>query len=184
MYWIGSGSGAFNTPTLPAQWNFSVTPPANTTNVNWSLFFGFNSLVTAANRSAAALRLLPTPRTRTTAAGAFQAESTFTGTCSTSPCNVSVTGQNVNTPNGNDFTDYQVLLQVNATWTTATASNMTVSVPANTSIDINPFAAGPPPPPPPPPGVPAPSALVLTILGFGALALSRVFVKHRDREAS
>jgi hypothetical protein len=80
----------------------------------------------------------------------------------------------LNVPNGQAFTNWDASLIVGGNWPEGSVTNMTITVPGATSIDINPGASVTPPPA----SVPAPSALVLMILGFGALALGRVFVKH------
>jgi hypothetical protein len=76
-------------------------------------------------------------------------------------------------PNGATFSSYFVGLTVEADWNNSTPTQLTVNVPADSSIHINVPQA---------PSVPAPSGLVLTILAFGALALARVFVKHRQTD--
>lgn len=186
LVWSGSGSGTFNTDTLPVRWNFSISGP-NLSIPGWIMLFFFNvnpfdenrakSLMAdtqsriarrkrSTDRAAAADSLLCEP------AGPIPGAALTICTCFGPSCVGSQTGTfPVAVPNNSPFQSYTVRLGAAANSIDASAHPLTITVPGSSSIDINvPLLSA----------APAPSALVLTILGFGALALGRVFMKHRN----
>jgi hypothetical protein len=188
LNWIGSGSGIFSTNTLPGAWIFTITTPSNVSLLHWSLGFilstpggGFQASDRKAAIAAWRAQRRNTPRNASPGAtGVYSCGIEFSGftlcRCDGPNCGGTQVANNVplDAPNGATFSSYFVGLTVEADWNNSTPTQLTVNVPADSSIHINVPQA---------PSVPAPSGLVLTILAFGALALARVFVKHRQTDS-
>jgi hypothetical protein len=138
--WTGSGSGTFLSSTQPALWNFTITGPGTSTS-NWTLNFIMNP--------------------------ASPIVTTYMGSVGAGGGTVSTTFAPVNTPAGTNFTNYEVKLQIDTNFTSSTQT-LTVNVPANTSIDINPAA----------PTVPEPASMFLGAVGLAGL-LGAKLVRRR-----
>lgn len=109
LQWAGSGSGSFDSSTLPALWDFTITPPGNMNVTQWRLTFNISDGETIA---------------------------TTTFSCS-SNCSGTISGrdQTINVPS--TLKSWDVELQVNFSWLSSAGGTLTVNVPAAASININ-----------------------------------------------
>lgn len=175
--WTGTGGGAFTSPTLPARWNFTITPPAGVTIQGWHLTFIINGGAPVSENSPGSLAarakaiVFALPGTRTV----FDCVSN----CGTS---VVATDQFINVPNGQAFQNYEVTLEVDVTASSsASARTVAVSVPPGTSIDINVPLTSPPPAAAPTVGAPALSTLILMLTALGMVALGSLLAGKSRR---
>jgi hypothetical protein len=106
LNWSGNGAGTFNTATLPAKYDFTITTTGTVTGIQCTLSFFINS-------------------------GTFTRLLFFTP-CSGS---VSAANQVIDVPNGSAFSRYQVQLQINANFGAGSTLTVTVPAATSIDIN-------------------------------------------------
>lgn len=145
LLWFGSGSGAFDSSTMPASWDFTATSPANLS-VAWELKFTINP----EQEGCTAPCVTPT-------------ETTFSGSTANGGGQVVNPSAFINTPLGQTLEGYQIRLSL--TFLAAQAGQvLSLDIPAATSIDVNHAGAA----------VPEPGAFMLVGAGVLLLAAGRL----------
>jgi|ERR1035437_557878 hypothetical protein len=154
LAWAGTGSGTFDSGTLPSFWDFTIATPGNVTNVSWNLIFTFtptggSPVVTTYNCNP------PQADSPLHPGGILPRLSQVVCTGATS------SSRNMSVSVPASLGQWEVDLQVTGTW--SDSSLMTITVPTAFSVNIN-----------TPPGgaaVPALTPLALAIAAMGLLAL-------------